>query len=302
MNNLVYLSYGQGPHIDELVFSVVSALHMIGPDSGDYRIVVYTDNPKILSDLPVQLELLSEKDLGEWAGPFAMNDRRKMFIVKNALQKLGGRIVFCDADTYFLKHPRKLFRRIRPGHTLLHIKEGHLPYCHAGELANFLESPHDLRTVTGRRWKLTQNTLMFNSGVIGMDEADISLLDEVIYLADQIYPNVRMRTVEQFAFGACFAQYTRLQESYDTIYHYWPMPQRVVFQEQLRRILHDPSIASYEERYCRLLPHRPSQSQKILNRGSESLKDRAHIALWELANRAGVLDPLKRLLSRTGIA
>ena len=188
MNNLVYLTYGQGPHIDELVFSVLSALHMIGPDSGDYRIIVYTDNPKILSDLPVQMELLSDKDLGEWAGPFGMNDRRKMFVVKNALQKFGGRIVFCDADTYFLKHPRKLFRRIHPGHTLLHIKEGHLPYCHAGELANFLERPHDLRTVTGRRWKLTQNTLMFNSGVIGMDEADISLLDEVIYLADQIYP------------------------------------------------------------------------------------------------------------------
>ena len=143
---------------------------------------------------------------------------------------------------------------------------------------------------------------MFNSGVIGMDEADISLLDEVIYLADQIYPNVRMRTVEQFAFGACFAQYTRLQESYDIIYHYWPMPQRVVFQEQLRRILHDPSIVSNEERYHRLVPCRPSQRQKILNRGSERLKDRAHIALWEIAKRTGVLDPLKRLLSRTGIA
>jgi hypothetical protein len=299
MNNLVYLSYGQGPHIDELVFSVLSALHMIGPDRTNYRIIVYTDNPRILGDLPVHMELLGEKDLGEWAGPFGMNDRRKFFIARNALQKFGGRLVFCDADTYFLEHPRKLFRRIRPGHTLLHIKEGHLNYCHAGELANFLERPHDLRTVTGQPWRLTQNALMFNSGVIGMDEADISLLDEVIYLADQIYPYVKMRSVEQFAFGVCFAQYTRLRESYDIIYHYWPMPRRAVFQEQLRRILHDPSIVSDEERYHQLLPHRPSQSQKILNRGSESLKDRAHIALWQVAKRIGVLDPLKKIAGRT---
>jgi hypothetical protein len=302
MNNLVYLSYGQGPHIDELVFSVLSALHMIGPDHADYRIIVYTDNPRILGDLPVQTELLREKDLGEWAGPFGMNDRRKFFIVRNALQKFGGRIIFCDADTYLLKHPRKLFRRIRPGHTLLHIKEGHLNYCHAGELVNFLEGPHDLRTVTGQSWRLTHNTLMFNSGVIGMDEADISLLDEVIYLADQIYPYVKMRTVEQFAFGACFSQYTKLRESYDIIYHYWPMPRRAVFQEQLRRVLHDPSIVSNEERYHQLLPHRPSQSQKILNRGSETLKDRAHIALWKVAKRTGVLDPLKKIAGRTDLA
>jgi len=301
MNNLVYLTYGQGPHIDELVFSVLSALHMIGPDSTEYRIIVYTDDVRPFADLPVQMQLLSEKDLREWAGPFKMNDRRKFFIVRDALEKFGGRVLFCDADTYFLKDPGKLFFRVRPGHTLLHIKEGHLRYCHAAELANFLEH-HDLRTATGQRWKLTPNELMFNSGVVGMDEADISLLDEVICLADQIYPHVRIRTVEQFALGACFRQFTSLHESYDIVYHYWPPPRRAVFQEQLRRVLHDSSIPSNEERYRQLLPHRPGESQKILNRGSETFKDRAHIALWKIAKRTGALDPLKRLFGRTRIS
>lgn len=91
MNNLVYLTYGQGPHIDELVFSVLSALHRIGSDSTDYRIIVYTDNPSLLGDLPVQKELINEKDLVDWSGPIGMNDRRKMFVVKKALQKFGGR-------------------------------------------------------------------------------------------------------------------------------------------------------------------------------------------------------------------
>jgi hypothetical protein len=301
MNTLVYLTYGQGPHVDELVFSLLSALHTIGPNRTEYQIIVYTDNQTTLGDLPVQVELIRDEDLVQWAGPFGMNDRRKMFVAKSALQKFGGRIAFCDADTYFLKHPRKLFRRIRPGHTVLHIREGHLPFCHADELVHFLES-HDLRTINGARWNLTQNAVMFNSGVIGIDEANISLLDEVIHLADQIYPRVRIRTVEQFALGVCFRQFTTLRESYDIVYHYWPVPCRVPFQEQLRRVLHDRCIASDEERYRQLLRHRPAGIQKILNRGSETLMDRVHIALWKIAKDTGVLNSLKRFLSRRGIA
>jgi len=297
MNTLVYLTYGQGPHTDELVFSVLSAVYARGPNNTDYRIVVYADDPKILADLPVQIEMLSDKDLVEWAGPYGMNDRRKILVAKRALETFGSRIALCDADTYFLKHPCKLFRRIHPGHTLLHIREGHLPFCHADELANFLEH-QDLRTVNGRRWKLTPNELMFNSGVVGIDEANISLLDEVIHLADQVYPHVRMRTVEQFTLGACFRRFTRVRECYDIVYHYWPLPRRAAFQEQLRRVLHDPSIQSNEERYRQLLPHRPAQSQKVLNRGAENLKDRVHIALWELAKRTGLLEPVKRLFRR----
>src|SRR5690349_17923911 len=103
MNNLVYLAYGQGPHVNELVFSVLSALHVIGPDSNDYRIIVYTDNAKVVGDLPVHLELLSEKVLADWAGALDFRHRRKIFAIKDALQKFGGRLVYCDADTYFLK-------------------------------------------------------------------------------------------------------------------------------------------------------------------------------------------------------
>jgi len=298
-NTLVYLAYGEGPHVNELAFSVLSALHMAGPNQRQFRIVVYTDAPSVLDDLPVQCEAVTGSQLAEWAGPCRMNDRRKMFVARHAVQKFGGRVVLCDADTYFIKDPRRLFRRLRPGHTLLHIKEGHLHYCNAGELANFL-GRHGLCMRDGRRWHLTQNAWMFNSGVIGISESDGTLLDEVINLADQIYPHVHMRTVEQFAFGACFRQFTRLQEAYDVVYHYWQPSHRDAFQQRLQHVLRDLSAASHDGRYERLFPHRPIESQKILNRSSsETFADRAHIALWELANETGVLEPLKRLLGRS---
>src|SRR5262249_8493194 len=221
-----------------------------------------------------------------------------IFAIRNALEKFGGRLVYCDTDTYFLDHPDKVFSRIRPGRTFMHLCEGYLNDSNGAGLREFLDR-NKLSTITGKFWNITRDALMFNAGVIGMHEADIGLLEEVLHLTDQIYPHVKIHTIEQFAFSACLRQHTKLKEACDVICHYWPMPGRALFQEQLRRILHDPSIVSNEERYQQLLLHRPSQSQKILNRGSESLKDRAHIALWQVAKRIGVLDPLKKIAGRT---
>ena len=298
MDNLLYLSYGQGPHVDQLVYAVLSALHILGRERNKYRIIVYTDNPAVLSNLPVHIEPLNAEVLTEWAGPFEFKHRRKIFAIKDALQKFGGRLVYCDADTYFLKHPRKIFARIRPGHTLMHIKEGHLNYCHGSEIADFLEE-HNLRTIAGQRWNITPNTLMFNAGVIGLHQADLSLTDEVAHLTDQIYPHVPIHTIEQFAFSACFRQYTKLHQSYDIIYHYWPG--RALFCEHLSRVLHDLVNASNEERFRQLLHYRPCESQKILNRDPETLKHGIQITLWEMAKRAGVLKLLKRVAQQVGI-
>ena len=298
MDNLLYLSYGQGPHVDQLVYAVLSALHTLGRDRNNYRIIVYTDNPTVVSDLPVRLQPLSAEVLTEWAGPYEFNHRRKIFAIKDALQKFGGRLGYCDCDTYFLKHPRKLFARIHPGRTAMHIREGHLYDCQAGDVANFLKD-HDLRNRAGCRWNITPDTPMFNAGVIGLHEADISLLDEVVHLTDQIYPHVKIHTIEQFAFSACFQQFTRLRQSYDVVHHYWPSPGRALFSEELHRVLHNPSISS-QDQFRRLLPHQPRQSISH-NRHFETIRRRIYWALRRWAKRIGVFNTLKRAAKSAGI-
>ena len=54
MKTLVYLSYGQGGHVGETVFSILSAFHRAGPGPRDFGIVVYTDD-----DRPLQAALPS---------------------------------------------------------------------------------------------------------------------------------------------------------------------------------------------------------------------------------------------------
>jgi hypothetical protein len=291
MDNLVYLSYGRSPHREELVFSVLSALHMMGWKSNNYRIIVYTDDPAAFGDLPIHIEPVNCKLLADWAGPSEYIHRRKVFAIRDALQKFGGRLAYCDTDTYFVKHPRKLFARIRPGHTVMHIREGLPDDLRLSELACFLES-HDLRTIAGHRWNITRHTPIFNSGVIGLEEADISLLDEVVHLIDQIYPQLGYFATEQFALGACFSQYTTLHQAYDIVTHYWHPVGRALFREELSRVLHDRTIASYEERFRQLFPSRPSQ---------RGLKVRIHAMLWKAAKRTGILNPLKKIATQAGL-
>jgi hypothetical protein len=307
MNNLVYLSYGQGPHVDQLVYSVMSVLHIMGRDRDNYRIIIYTDDPTAFSDLPVRIEPLGFKLLADWAGPFDFNHRRKIFVIKDALEKFGGRLGYCDSDTYFLKHPCKLFTRVRPRHTVMHIKEGYLCDCHASELKDFLQG-HSLQNRSGHRWNITPDTPMFNAGVIGLHEADISLLDEVALLTDQIYPNVRLHTIEQFAFSACFKHYTRLHQSYDVIHHYWPPPGRALFREELHRVLHDPLISSPEERFRRLLPHRPRQHISDnrapfggLCKNLVGRRRRMYLALRRVTKQISVVNVLKQVATAAGI-
>src|SRR5262245_29116144 len=107
MDSLLYLSYGRGPHSDELVFSVLSALDMMGRESGSCRIIVYTDEPAAFVDLPVDIEPIGDALLTDWLGPFDYIHRRKILVIRDALQKFGGRLAYCDTDTYFFKHPRK---------------------------------------------------------------------------------------------------------------------------------------------------------------------------------------------------
>ena len=294
MNTLVYVVYGQSPYIDEVIYAVLSARTMLDPQSDDCRIVLYTDDAAPFRGLPAHLEVKSRAEFAEWTGPLCFNHRLKIFAIRDALSQYGDRIIYCDSDTYFLKSPNQLFSQIRPGTSFMHVCEGHLNESNGAGLADFLNS-NELRTAAGRPWHLMDDALMFNAGVIGMHKDDMGLLDEVVYLTDQIYRHVKIHTVEQFAFSACLSRRTRLLEAYDVVCHYWRMPGRALFREELRTVLHDPSITSYEEQWQRLKPHRPPQS---IAHFQESIKERICSRLRREAKRAGVLDPIRLVLHK----
>jgi hypothetical protein len=309
VDNIIYLSYGKGPHVDELAYAVHSTFDLIEPDENQYRVVVYTDNPEPLADLPVHIERLSEGVLKEWGGPFGHIHRRKILAVRDALTKFGGRLIYCDSDTFFVKHPKRVFARIGPGHSVLHIGEYYLSDACTRRLLEFVKA-NEVSDLAGRRWNITPTTVMFNAGVVGIHESDISLLDEILHLSDQIYPpegatvEDPRRHADQFAFSVCFQYRTKLHQSYDALHHYWPIERRARFREELNRLLHDVSIESHAERMRQLSLVRPSRlirDRPFKGPAPRGFRARVHAALWRTASRTGVLVPLKRVAARTGL-
>lgn len=284
MKTLVYLSFGGGTYTDEAFYAILSALHEIGPDLHEYRIVVHTDDAAAFAGLPVHVEPLDQATLADWAGPCGYIYRRKVCAMRATLKKFGGALTFCDTDTYFLKHPRKLFARIRPGHTVMHLFEGSPVALRVHTLAHALRS-HEFRTLGGERWQIGPDTPIINSGVIGIHEADASLLDEVLNLIDQFCPRLDYFGTEQFAFSACLAQSSRLHYASDVVHHYWHPVGRERFHQHLAATLHDTAIGSFDDRFARLFRVR----ERLLDR-PESLGEHLHVALWTLLNQTGTLE------------
>ena len=94
MKTLVYLSFGGGSYSDEGLYAVLSALHEIGPDLAQYRIVVYTDDRTTFDGLPVQIETVDQATLADWAGPCGHIYRRKVIALRETLNKFGEVKVF----------------------------------------------------------------------------------------------------------------------------------------------------------------------------------------------------------------
>jgi hypothetical protein len=288
MNTIVFLVFGKGPQTNELVHAVLSARHSLGSDRDAYRIAVYTDHPEAAAELNVHVEALSAKTLAEWFGPFNFIYRSKVFAMRDALARFGGRIIYCDADTYFVGHPRRLFDRIRPGHAVMYNREGSPKDLRIPELSRVLEA-HDFRTRDGERWNISSRTVISNAGIIGLHEADAPLLDDVLHLVDQICAHVDYFGNEQFAFSACLSGRTRLTHADDVVHHYWHPAIRAPFQAVLSGVLQDRTIGSWDERFRRVRQVR----ERILQR-PETFQRRAYVALWMLTARLGLLKPLRR--------
>jgi hypothetical protein len=293
MDSLVYLIYSPASSIDQLTFSIISARRQLQPADA-VRLIVFTADPAPLEDLRVQTVTIAPSVLQEWAGAHRYIHRRKLLAIKQALQQFGGRVLYCDTDTYFRLSPLEVFKRIRPGHTLTHLCEGFLHRAKAPDLAAFVDT-HELKALDGSRWDITAATPMFNGGVVGLDSSDSMLLDEAVNLVDQLYPRLLLHTIDQFAIGACLSRRTTLRSCDDAIYHYWP--QRPQFADQLAIVLHDPSLRTDEERWRRLEPHLPTQDQRVHNRWPSPWPERLRIELREVAKRMGLLGPLRNALA-----
>jgi hypothetical protein len=73
------------------------------------------------------------------------------------------------------------------------------------------------------------------------------------------------------------------------------MRERTLFREELKRVLHDSSLTSDQERWEQVSPHRPAPNFVHF---SPTMNERIRFLLKREAKRAGVLDEVRLVLDK----
>lgn len=260
IRTLLYLSYGQGLHEQEVAFSLLSARRWAEPGANEIRFLVYTDRPESFAGLPVTVEPVTREQWDEWAGPFQFNHRRKIMALWHALEKHPGATVLLDGDTWLRKSPRLLFERVGPGRAVMHIREGRLTEIRMPiplEMAGLLQR-YRFTDSSGRVLEIPASSTIWNAGVVGMHSSDKGILREVLHLTDQLCAKSKLHILEQFAFSYLLEQrMAQLREAADLVFHYWPPYLHDPFRLKLPRLMEEYAALPVAERARRCYAERP---------------------------------------------
>ena len=257
-NTLLYLCYGAGPHVEETIFSLLTAFSFLPPETPGYRYVVYTDIPKRFIDMGVVIRPLAATELEAWLGGSDYIHRRKTMAIIDALERYPGSLAFIDCDTYFRRSPALLFDRIGPGRSCLHVLEARLLESRT-EFDKTLSdaiSRIEFFDRAGRPLAISPNAPMWNSGVVGIHSADIDLMREVLDVTDQMWRQVKVHHIEQFLAGYFLAR-NKLSKCPDIVFHYWPGYMRKPFRKKLPDLLAQDAKLPLAARAKRAYESRP---------------------------------------------
>ncbi|MGA2552768.1 MAG: hypothetical protein ABSF50_21705 [Burkholderiaceae bacterium] len=245
MKTLVYFCHGAPQYFEEARFSILSSLYLQGGERPTYQIVVYTDDKSAFIDLDVTIVEVNDSTLTSWMGESDYIHRMKIMTVIDALERYPGAVAYIDVDSYFIRSPERLFDRIGPGRTCLHLLEGRLLETRTliNQSLSDLIRNNQFHDSGGNPLKISPDTRMWNSGVIGIHSDDIGFLREALNLSDQMWPHAlpyesgrKPHTIEQLVVGYFFER-SRLQSTHDLIYHYWPDYLRLPFAKRVGHLV-----------------------------------------------------------------
>lgn len=238
IRTLIYLVYGQASYHEEALFSIASAFARLRetPDQA-LDILVVTDDAAPYAGLPLRIGRLDASTLARWRGPHGYHFRAKHMVLREELEQRSA-AVLVDTDTFFRVSPLRLFERVHPGSLLCNAIDcslGDSPSAIYQGLIGYLKA----------RGLADENTLLINSGVIGLTREDRAILDRSLELMDDLYPIAREAyTLEQFVLA--LAVHGRLEPigCTDLLHHYWSRKQ--LFRAKIRAWLnkHRTSLLS----------------------------------------------------------
>ncbi|MDK1397222.1 hypothetical protein [Pseudomonas protegens] len=212
---LLYLVYGDNEtYRREVKFSILTALNHL-KNNESLRIRIMTDRPQDYAGWPVDTVVLTTETLQQWQGENGYHHRRKACAMAAGLG-LAERTLFADTDTLFLKSPHLLLKKIRPQRYLMDRFEYHWRDVSARQSYLKLGECLQLHGI-----KLDSDFKLYNSGLCGLTDNDLPLLETSIgYIDEWTQGSFDIHTIEQIALS--LAMHGKpVQETRKYVYHYF---------------------------------------------------------------------------------
>ena len=235
MVTVVYLAYGRKRFTQALggalplvergddlatAFSALTFLHFASTLPRAWRLVIYTDAPRLFKRYGVPCELVPVEIVQERENESGYGYRRKLLVVQHCAESFDGDLFFVDGDTYFMRSPADLFDALASGRGVLHTAEWVVSDETQPDL-NRLMMEHVFHSPRLRAAQRRPMLTMWNSGVIGLSDATKPVIPEVVAICDELYAASRYHAVEQFAWSLVLEEDTGIIPAEDVVYHYW---------------------------------------------------------------------------------
>jgi hypothetical protein len=228
VNNFVlFQAYGNEGVLAECRFALIQLLQH--NNAGSICLVLYTDNESYFTNelalFPNKIiRKISQEEITSWRGPLGFVHRMKIKVLQDFFNSHTGNLLYCDTYTFCMKSLQQVFASINNGQLFMHVNEG---YNNDLKWIRFFKKQKTMLAASG--FVHPEDVHMANAGVIGMNSTHAYLLDEVLSIADFIFPVFAHHTVEQFAFSYVFQKSVPLHFTGQEIFHYWDLKEYKTF-------------------------------------------------------------------------
>lgn len=220
---ILYVAWGEF-YVKQAIVSLASIFLIYHKRKPSFRIVVLTDIPCsfdwLLPYLPLEIRLLSPNDVKTMSGSINFILRVKIAAMQIIEEQTRGHVLFIDTDTIIRQNLEKIFRGMECGTCYLHKREWPL---RVGRKLHPELCPQDIEfgLSSATQVEITGETIMWNSGVVGIPHGNKQLLADALELCDKYYRILPGWHVEQFSLSILLQRTGRLLGCNSVIFHYW---------------------------------------------------------------------------------
>jgi len=249
----IILTYGAPHEHQRAIFSILSFWAWYKGDPSAVQTLVFTDRPDAfrpyLTGLPVEYRQLTTEMLEEMYGGQRFLHRAKIAVIEEIFKAYPtAKLLFCDSDTFFIANPEKLFRQLKSGVSIMHLREyrygNAIPKGVSPEYKKQIQTGVDLITsksfvIGNDRYRFNKTHYMYNSGVLGLSPEIAELLPDIYSITDTIHGNHKWLLGEQVAFSLVLSTKTRLRCSGRYVFHYWNQALKIRMDSLLNKLFNN---------------------------------------------------------------